>query len=123
MNYRPTPKEQQHYYLGCERISLTLTLIPIGKRDLSCTLFGGQAHIGAVAVGAKNEVDQFEINLIEVYHHREGPIAKYICQELCQAYGCSVVTTVGIHFDKITKKEIDIVCDLSKKLLLSALDQ
>ena len=121
MSGRTLPRHTQNFCLTSERINLTLTLQPIGSRDLICTLFGGDYHIGAVAIGRKNDCGSINVDLIEIPNHREGELAQHICQKLCQAYQCTILTAVGIHYDKITKNEIQTVLDLSDQLLHKAL--
>ena len=118
----PLPQTTKTWHIADERINLTLEFIPVGSRDLRCTLFGGENHIGAVCVGTKQDAS-YTFKLIEIPTHREGQLAKDICTALCHHYQCTVVTVVGIHFDNITKEEITLVLDLSAKLLAKALGQ
>ncbi|MCR5814415.1 MAG: hypothetical protein K6G15_07985 [Desulfovibrio sp.] len=80
-------------------------------RDLLITIFGGAAHIGAVAVAEKAQV-----RLHQCQGHREGEIAQSMAKTLAMACNCTVCVVCGIHYDKITKEEIALVLQGCKEL-------
>nr|WP_296986643.1 hypothetical protein [uncultured Desulfovibrio sp.] len=100
------------------RLALTLRVLHLG-RDLQVICSGGQAHIGAVAVASPQstwETGNHVQNLISLPGHREDILAARMARHLADALDCTVCVSVGIHFDCITKEEIERVLNLAATL-------
>ncbi|WP_291440542.1 hypothetical protein [Desulfovibrio sp.] len=102
------------------RLALTLRVLRMG-RDLQVICSGGQAHIGAVAVASPQparaqEAESRVQNLISLPGHREDMLAARMARHLADALDCTVCVSAGIHFDCITKEEIERVLNLAATL-------
>lgn len=72
---------------------------------------GDQGHIGAVAVCAPG----METKVITFPGHREDVICRRWAQVLAAKYNVPVVVEAGIHFNQITKEEIQEVLRVLEK--------
>lgn len=98
------------------RLSVTLRAVRQGQ-DLQVICSGGEAHIGAVALASPHpstEVADGEKKdgLLAVSGHREDMLAARTARRLANELNCVVCVTAGIHFDSITKEEIERVLNL-----------
>ena len=98
------------------RLSVTLRAVRQGQ-DLQVICSGGEAHIGAVALAGPHpstEVADGEKKdgLLAVSGHREDMLAARMARRLANELSCVVCVTAGIHFDSITKEEIERVLNL-----------
>lgn len=97
------------------RLAITLRILHQG-RDLQVMCSGGQAHIGAVALAspcpqdAANKKKQSE--LLTLPGHREDLLAAQMARRMANDLNCTVCVSAGIHFDYITKEEIERVFSL-----------
>ena len=95
------------------RLSVTLRAVRQGQ-DLQVICSGGEAHIGAVALevadGKKTD------GLLALSGHREDKLAARMARRLADELNCVVCVTAGIHFDSITKEEIERVLTLADDL-------
>jgi hypothetical protein len=87
------------------RLSITLRSMEVGS-DLLVVITGGKAHIGATAVGITCG-GLASASVITVPAHREDRVVKSAAEKLAKALDRSVVVVAGIHYDAITKDEID----------------
>lgn len=101
------------------RLAITLRVLHQG-RDLQVMCSGGQAHIGAVALaspcsqGAANKKNQND--LLTLSGHREDLLAAQMAHRMASELNCTVCVSAGIHFDSITKEEIERVLSLADSL-------
>lgn len=102
--------------IGKGRIILTILAIPIGC-DLQVSIFGGDAHIGAVALGANNAS-----TVLSASGHREKDMAKAMAAVLARRLKRNVAVCAGIHYDHITASEIAVVEDLAAELTEAVCD-
>ena len=84
--------------------TLRLRYLWLGK-DLQVIMSGGREHIGAVALarypGPSN------VSQISVPGHREEELAVKTALRLSEAMQCTVAVSAGIHFDNLSKTEIE----------------
>jgi hypothetical protein len=82
--------------------------------DIVYMLGGGErAHVGSVVVkepGKKTKV-------VKLGGHYDHIVLEPIAVAACEKYGCTVVAVGGVHVDKATKKEIDILVNNCKELV------
>ena len=101
------------------RLALTLRVLRLG-RDLQVICSGGQAHIGAVAVASPlpphAQKTEHHVQLMSLPGHREDMLAARMARHLADALDCTVCVSAGIHFDCITKEEIERVLNLAATL-------
>jgi hypothetical protein len=97
------------------RLSIAMRAVDIGD-DLLVTITGGEGHIGAAAVGI-NVGELATSSVITVPSHREDRVAKSAAEKLAKALNRSVVVVAGIHYDNITKEEIDETLRLCDELV------
>lgn len=78
--------------------------------DLLVSVTGGEApHIGAAALAfLENGVPS--VLPLQVPGHREGELACFCAETLCQAAECTVLVLCGIHIDKASREEIQQLC-------------
>ena len=74
---------------------------------------GDQGHIGAVAVCAPG----METKVITFPGHREDMICRSWASVLAARYNAPIVVEAGIHFNQITKEEIQEVLRILEKEL------
>ena len=100
---RPVPP----LIVGSDRTRVNLELIRQGG-DYLLLVTGGEAHVGAVAVWDSAKEDGLKAE-IEMYGHREGPLAGECAEILGRASGRTVVAVVGIHQDNASTEEIETI--------------
>ncbi|APF19628.1 prenylated flavin chaperone LpdD [Caldithrix abyssi] len=80
--------------------------------DLIVAISGGEAHLGAVAVGMCYGADhkKSSVSLIGLPGHQEDVLIFPIARRLSKALQTNVCVMAGIHFDQLTGVQImDIV--------------
>ncbi|MBD5641510.1 MAG: hypothetical protein HDQ91_03720 [Desulfovibrio sp.] len=88
----------------------------IGQRlgpDLLAQIIGGSCHIGCVALAPAGGL----LNALSAPGHRESELACEAASRLRDALKCGVAVIAGIHYDRITGSEIEIVRKLSLSLV------
>lgn len=92
---------------SCENITLSAKVLDVGE-DLLIILTGGRAHIGAVSLAnSKNEAKTVSLDT-----HKEDIITQKVASHLREKTDKNICVVAGIHFDDISKKQIEIVLDL-----------
>ncbi|MDI6895789.1 hypothetical protein [Methanocella conradii] len=97
------------------RISVDLKAVEVGD-GLLVVITGGNAHIGAAAVGI-NYGAMATSSVITVPGHREDRVVKDAAEKLAKELGRTVVVVAGIHYDKMSKEEICDALRLSGELV------
>lgn len=96
------------------RLTLALRVLRQG-RDIQVLLSGGDAHIGAVALGIPGE-DASRTRLLLLPGHREDVLAQGIASRMANVLGCTVCVSVGIHYDHIGRQEIADIENMARLL-------
>lgn len=97
-------------YLGK---SIELIALPHGK-DYAISVMGGdQPHIGAVAVCTPGS----HASVISVPNHKEDMLALDLANIICNSLRSTVSVSVGIHYDSISKSQIDDVIEIVTSLM------
>jgi len=97
------------------RLAVSLKAMDVGD-DLLVTITGGKAHIGATAVGIKTE-GVATASVITTPAHREDRVVGGAAEKLAKKLDKTVVVVAGIHYDNITKEEIDETLRLCDELV------
>jgi len=84
-------------------------------RDLLVVLVGGEAHVGAVALGGFHK--RSYASVITVPDHRDDIIAKEAASRISKALNCSCVVIVGIHVSNASKQQISQIIEASFTLI------
>jgi 2-iminoacetate synthase len=87
--------------------------------DYLCRIHGGDRHIGAVAVsqwGSGRATTEGHA----AAGHKERPLALYAAHALCTASHRSVTCIAGIHFDALTRVQIDEIVRAAQGLVRQA---
>lgn len=100
------------------RLTLSLRLYGMGK-DVQALLTGGDAHAGGTALAAPNA----PVQTLSLPGHRDAELACQLAQGLADGLGCAACVTAGIHYDNITRAEIEECRRLTDTLLHSALER
>ena len=104
-----------------KKFKMTAKLIYIGD-DILVGIEGGEAHIGAVGISyptasiiekGKNTITT---SVITLPAHKEDIVAKMFSEKISKALNKKVVTVAGIHFDNISKDDIEKILKGCKKL-------
>lgn len=91
------------------RLSMHLRIFRQG-RDLQVLCGGGATHIGAVALAAPaQDRTKIQTHLAGLPGHKEDALALRMAERLAQALNCAVCVSAGIHYDNITREEIQQV--------------
>ncbi len=98
------------------RISCTVTQV---GRDYVCHIHGGDWHVGAVALSQWRD-DRAETACLIVGIHKEEDIAVHAASYLCSVTRRSAVCIAGIHFDGITKNDIQDISRAASELAARA---
>jgi hypothetical protein len=101
----PTNSIEQFEFRSDDAWNLVCSVEAIGP-DLLCRIHGGVTHIGAVAL-AEWKDGRATTECLVAGDHREDKIAIHGARRLCDASRRRVVCLSGIHFDGITRVEID----------------
>lgn len=84
----------------------------IGK-DLLISIHGGdEHHIGGVSIAYVTpshyrDASTISLNSLTFPGHKDYVVANSVAEKICKELERSTVVTVGIHYDKATKKDID----------------
>jgi gallate decarboxylase subunit D len=84
-------------------------------RDLLVTLVGGEAHVGAVALGGRNK--RSYASVLTVPDHRDDVIAKEAALRISKELNCSCVVIVGIHVSNASKHQVSEIVGASFALV------
>jgi hypothetical protein len=110
------PKEvfsMQTYDTRYKEMPVVLTAVPMGK-DYAITVSGGdRPRIGAVAVCQPGE----HASLITTPSHRGDTLAMDMAAIICNELSCTVTVATGIHFEGLTKKEMDGAIEVAGTLM------
>ena len=114
------------------RLNIYLRVFRLG-RDIQVLCGGGASHIGAVALAAPAQAhtqghtppserpEQIEAQLLALPGHKEDALALRMAQAMAEALHCSVCVSAGIHYDNITRAEIEqveqMVQDLTRRCI------
>lgn len=113
------PSTEWHLERRRGRLHLHLALYPQGP-DWLARLWGGTAHIGAVALSLpqaeRNGTAPQMPSPLRRPGHREAELAQKVADRLAQAAGCAVCCCAGIHYEAITTEEIVLVLRLADDL-------
>lgn len=92
------------------RINVKLQAIKVGQ-DLCIIITGGKEHIGAVTFSYDKEASTVAFGT-----HKENFVTEAVGDILKDKYCGNFVICCGIHFDNITKEEIEWVKVLALKI-------
>lgn len=100
---------------------IKLEAIPMG-RDLLLTITGGEAHIGSAST-AYPVTGGFDVQTATVPGHKEHTLSEGFALRAAAVLNRTVTVVMGIHYDNLSKEEIQAVSqhtsDLLEKYLLS----
>ncbi len=139
-------ERHQPFLLRCThgRLALELRLLPAGQ-DWQLLLTGGDAHIGAVILaepgtarprmprrprppGARHDRTPHPpasfpgrktacaCTSCAAQGHHDDEAALPLARDYCRALGAAVCVSAGIHYDHISREEIDTVLALARML-------
>jgi 2-iminoacetate synthase len=77
-------------------------------RDLLCHVHGGDAHVGSLAL-SEWRGGRAHTRCLSAEGHKEEAIARHAAHSLCAAARCTVACVAGIHFDAISRAEIEVI--------------
>ena len=108
------------------RLNIHLRVFRQG-RDLQVLCGGGASHVGAVALAAPNDAHapqsdqsdsggQVDARVLTLPGHKEDALALRMAQSMAEALHCAVCVSAGIHYDNITRAEIQQVEQMAQDL-------
>lgn len=101
------------------KIEIELDAKKVGE-DYLLTLTGGEAHVGAVAVGLFDENSQrASSSVITMPGHREEYLAMDGARQVSRATKRTSVFVVGIHQDNISPEEIKNIVSAAREMVES----
>lgn len=95
--------------------------------DLLVWIWGGVAHIGAVAMAqprpslADPQRTSATASVFAYVGHKEDEVAKRAAETLASALDAKVVVSAGMHWDNLPAEGIEIIKDLTRQLLTDLL--
>lgn len=107
------------------RHTIFLDAKEIGK-DLLITIYGGDAHIGGVAVAYPTpshyrDATTVSVSTMTLPGHKDYVIANTAAEKICKALEIPTIVTVGIHYENATKKDIDEIISVVDALVQDAI--
>ena len=105
--------------------TITAKVIKTGE-DLVIIIGGGEIHIGAVGisfptVSINTGDNSVTTSVITLPSHKEDIVAKNISEKVAKVLNKKVVVIAGIHFDNLSKNDIDKILkgcnELSEKII------
>ena len=82
--------------------------------DIVFFLGGGErSHIGGVVIAEPGK----KVQAIGLTGHYDDIVLQPIAEAACKKYKTKVITVGGVHVDKATKEEIDLLVENCKKLV------
>ncbi|WNY23667.1 hypothetical protein MmiHf6_09800 [Methanimicrococcus hongohii] len=103
------------------RLTLVLEEREVGV-DLSVTLTGGKAHIGAAALAyVDKETGRTTASVISAPGHKEEEIALYGAKAISKDTKKTVLFAVGIHLDEISLEEIEEIESVCREMIQNCL--
>ena len=126
-------ERSQPFLLRCThgRLALELRLLPAGQ-DWQLLLTGGDAHIGAVILAhtaggrsrpgvmsdtaSSGTEDGVRLHVLRRTGHHDDKAALPLARDYCRALKATVCVSAGIHYDHISREEIDTVLALARML-------
>lgn len=107
--------EERVYQVGEGRLQVKL-LATITSDGLVVQIFGGdRTHIGALALSipAPSLNDPGSIScsttVVPIIGHKDDEIARPVAEEIARSWGSPVLAVVGIHVDRASQRDIDIL--------------
>jgi hypothetical protein len=94
------------------RLELFLEAVSLG-RDWQLILWGGKKHIGALVLAEPGQPARF----LSCPGHREASISCELAGLCAKELNCNIAFCCGIHYDNITKAEIEEVLLLARSLV------
>ena len=100
---------------------LTANIIKVGE-DLVIIIGGGEYHIGAVGISyptasiIKKGKDTITTSVITLPAHKEDIVAKMFSEKISKALNKKIVAVAGIHFDNISKNDIEKILKCCERL-------
>lgn len=80
-------------------------------------LIGGcRTHVGAVSYAFPGQ----QVQTIQFPTHREGIVSECWAKRLCQQFQTPVVVNCGIHYDNVTRDDIQEIVNATQVLLNQA---
>ena len=113
--------EERVYRAGEGRLQVKM-LVTITSDGLVAQVYGGdKTHIGAVAISNPRPglADPGKIScstiVVPLLGHKDDEIAKPVAEVIAKTWGSPVLLVVGIHVEKASKREIDILINNCKE--------
>ena len=111
---------------GEGKFEVSLNAVFMG-RDVAVTISGGETpHIGAVAVAIPRKSlkgdgsDSASVSVICIPGHKEDELVQITAKRLSTMWGCHVTVTAGLHIDRATPSDREIL-NIHVEMLISEL--
>ncbi|GIO43703.1 MULTISPECIES: prenylated flavin chaperone LpdD [Paenibacillus] len=85
-------------------------------RDLLVTITGGEVHIGAASTAYWTD-GRVDVQTAAVPGHKEHVLTVKLAQRAAAQLHCTVTLVMGIHYDNLTKLEIDQISKRTEQLM------
>jgi len=91
--------------------------------DLLIAIYGGdEHHIGGAAVAYTTpshyrDTTTVSVSTMTLPGHKDYVVANTAAEKICKALETPTIVTVGIHYDKATKKDIDEIVSVVDALV------
>jgi hypothetical protein len=114
------PDQTQIFELSYGRLEITTGKI---GEDILITVAGGEKpHIGCVAIAQprfslKDDGSQsVTSSVINLLGHKDEQICRHLAEKAAVRYGVTAVCTGGFHVNRITKKQIEELIEVVKRI-------
>ncbi len=103
-----------------DKFTIYAEIIKTGK-DFVIVIGGGEKHIGAVGISFPTESiitgdTTITTSVITLPSHKEDVVVKMFSEKVSKALNIKVVVVAGIHFDNISKNDIEKILKCCERL-------
>ncbi|OAB74924.1 hypothetical protein PNBC_12140 [Paenibacillus crassostreae] len=76
---------------------------------------GGAVHIGAISTAYYSPEGLIEVQTTKIPGHKEYTISESLARRAIEVLNRTVTIAAGIHYDNITKSEIEMIVEIVNK--------
>lgn len=94
---------------------IKLEVASLGQ-DLLVTITGGEVHIGAASTAYWTQ-GNVEVQTSAVPGHKEHVLTGMLAQRAAEYLRCTVTIVMGIHYDNLSRTEIEQISERTEQLM------
>ncbi len=116
-----------NFEVSNKKFKIHAKLLFVGE-DIVIIIGGGETHIGAVGVSTPAASPHFKdkivsSSIITLPGHKDDIVCKLIGEKISKKLNKNVCVITGIHYDNLTKEEIEEILNLCNMLINKILEK